>query len=244
MLWSAVGYACHVAFVWLELCLSLGVSRFQLFFSSRPFFWISCVADIDLLQAVVNGLVCIWVCLICCICVACVVLVLGLVAVPTFFSLRPFFRISCLADTILLQVVVSGLVCIWACVTCCICVCLVLRLFLGWTRLQLFFSSRLFWGNSCLADINLLQVVVSGLVCIWVCGTCCAAVAYILLVFKAHRGCNFFLAFLLVDIMFRCYKFVAGRDERFRFHLCLVMLIAPPNAPPQVMNDTTIGNHF
>ena len=67
-------------------------------------------------------------------------------------------------------------------------------------------------------------------------------ISYLLL--KFIEAATVFLASLLVDIMCCCYKFVADRDERFCFHLCLVMLIAPPNAPPQAMNDTNIGNLF
>ena len=76
------------------------------------FCWISCLADVNLLQVVVSDLVCAWVCVICCICVACVALVLGLDAAPTCLFSHPFFWISCLAGIHLLVVVVSGLVCI------------------------------------------------------------------------------------------------------------------------------------
>ena len=100
-------------------CACPWACRGSSFFSPRVFFVDLRFADINLLLAVVSGLVCISVCVTCCNGVACVVL--GLVAVPTFFSPRPFFWISCLADIYLLQVVVSGLICIWACVTCCIC---------------------------------------------------------------------------------------------------------------------------
>ena len=99
-------------------CACPWACRGSSFFSPRVFFVDLRFADINLLLAVVSGLVCISVCVTCCNGVACVVL--GFVAVPTFFSPRPFFWISCLADIYLLQVVVSGLICIWACVTCCI----------------------------------------------------------------------------------------------------------------------------
>ena len=62
------------------------------------FLGISCVVNIDVLRALVSGLVCIWVCVTCCICVVCVGLAHGLVAAPAFFSMRPFLWISCLAD--------------------------------------------------------------------------------------------------------------------------------------------------
>ena len=73
---------------------------------------------------------------------------------------------------------------------------------------------------SCRADAKLLQVVVSGLVCIWACVTCCICVSCVALVLGLDAVPTFFLlASFLGDIMSRCYEFVASCCERFGLHL-------------------------
>ena len=156
LLWtdrSAFGYASRFAFVRLVVCL-LGLAAAPVFFSSCPYFRTSFLADISLLQVVVSGLVCTWVCGTCCICLACVVFILGLVVVPTLFLVASFCGISCLADNDLLQVVVSGLVCVWVCVTCCICVAFIV-LAHGLVLAPVFLLGP-FLEISCLADTRML----------------------------------------------------------------------------------------
>ena len=97
-------------------CASPGVVVVPTFFLHASFWGISCLANIDLLQVVVSGLVCVWVCVTRCICVACVVLAYGLVLAPVFFTLRPVLLSSCVADIKVFQVAASGLLCIWICV--------------------------------------------------------------------------------------------------------------------------------
>ena len=63
----------------------------------------------------------------------------------------------------------GGLLHISVCVTCCICVARVVLFVLWVCRGSDIFSPRApFYWISCFDHINLLQVFVSGLVCIWV----------------------------------------------------------------------------
>ena len=85
--------------MWLEFLVVLGLVAVPTFSLLTLFWVISCFADVNLLQVVVSGLVCIWVCVrcckfgcaTCCICAACVVLALGLDTVPTFCLLASLF---------------------------------------------------------------------------------------------------------------------------------------------------------
>ena len=134
-------------------CACLGACRSSIVSPRVICFWISFLAAIKFLQIVVSDLVCIWVCVACWICVACVVLALWLVAVPTCALLACFLGISCVVNIDVLRALVSGLVCIWVCVTCCICVVCV-GLAHGLVAAPAFFSMRPFLWISCLADIK------------------------------------------------------------------------------------------
>ena len=119
----------------------------------------------------------------CCSGLACVVLVLGLVAVLTFCPLHvPLLLISCFAD-----IIVAGCCGRFAshfgmrdmlhlCGPCCAFVLWVCR------GSDMFSPRTPFYWISCLDDINLLQVIASGLVCIWVCVTFCIRGARVVLV--------------------------------------------------------------
>ena len=107
---------------------------------------------------------------------------------------------------------------------------------MGLSRLQLFSPCVLFFGS----HVSLISKYTVGLHLGMRDMLRCCGLRYTCFVW-AHRGSSFLFS---VISFCRCFQFVSGCVKRFGLHLCIVMLIAPPQWSTPSKTDTEIGTTF